>query len=81
MKNWWQSLRSDMVRCLCAPRFALAILMITGIRILGIVQEVYFVGVASVLYLHHVEDPDLLILDEPMNGLDNGGVRDVRKLP
>lgn len=27
-----------------------------------------------------MEDPDLLILDEPMNGLDNQGVRDMRKL-
>ena len=27
-----------------------------------------------------MEDPDLLILDEPMNGLDNRGVDDMRKL-
>ncbi len=27
-----------------------------------------------------MEDPDLLILDEPMNGLDNQGVEDMRKL-
>ena len=27
-----------------------------------------------------MEDPDLLILDEPMNGLDNQGVREMRKL-
>ncbi|MGJ4849061.1 ABC transporter ATP-binding protein [Bacillota bacterium Meth-B3] len=27
-----------------------------------------------------MEDPDLLILDEPMNGLDNAGVQDMRKL-
>ena len=27
-----------------------------------------------------MEDPDLLILDEPMNGLDNAGVRDMRTL-
>ena len=27
-----------------------------------------------------MEDPDLLILDEPMNGLDNDGVQDMRKL-
>ena len=27
-----------------------------------------------------MEDPALLILDEPMNGLDNTGVRDMRKL-
>ncbi|MCD2492185.1 ATP-binding cassette domain-containing protein [Lacrimispora sp. NSJ-141] len=27
-----------------------------------------------------MEDPDLLILDEPMNGLDNQGVDDMRKL-
>ena len=27
-----------------------------------------------------MEDPDLLILDEPMNGLDNDGVKDMRKL-
>ena len=26
-----------------------------------------------------MEDPDLLILDEPMNGLDNDGVKDMRK--
>lgn len=26
-----------------------------------------------------MEDPDLLILDEPMNGLDKGGVADMRK--
>ena len=25
-------------------------------------------------------DPDILILDEPMNGLDNRGVADIRKL-
>jgi len=27
-----------------------------------------------------MEDPDILILDEPMNGLDNKGVDDIRKL-
>ncbi|MCJ7840776.1 ATP-binding cassette domain-containing protein [Lederbergia sp. NSJ-179] len=27
-----------------------------------------------------MEDPDILILDEPMNGLDNQGVADMRKL-
>ncbi|MEG1514816.1 MAG: ATP-binding cassette domain-containing protein, partial [Clostridia bacterium] len=27
-----------------------------------------------------MEDPDLLILDEPMNGLDNQGVSDMRSL-
>lgn len=27
-----------------------------------------------------MEDPDILILDEPMNGLDNSGVRHVREL-
>lgn len=27
-----------------------------------------------------MEDPDILILDEPMNGLDNDGVQDMRKL-
>lgn len=27
-----------------------------------------------------MEDPDILLLDEPMNGLDNDGVRDVKKL-
>ena len=27
-----------------------------------------------------MENPDILILDEPMNGLDNAGVRDMRKL-
>lgn len=27
-----------------------------------------------------MENPDLLILDEPMNGLDNEGVQDIRKL-
>ena len=27
-----------------------------------------------------MEDPDVLILDEPMNGLDNDGVQDMRKL-
>lgn len=27
-----------------------------------------------------MEDPDVLILDEPMNGLDNEGVKDMRKL-
>lgn len=27
-----------------------------------------------------MEDPDILILDEPFNGLDNTGVRDMRKL-
>lgn len=27
-----------------------------------------------------MEDPDILILDEPMNGLDDGGIEDMRKL-
>ena len=27
-----------------------------------------------------MEDPSLLILDEPMNGLDNAGVEDARRL-
>ena len=27
-----------------------------------------------------MENPDILILDEPMNGLDNQGVADIRKL-
>lgn len=27
-----------------------------------------------------MEDPDILIFDEPMNGLDNEGVKDIRKL-
>ena len=27
-----------------------------------------------------MEDPDILILDEPMNGLDKDGVADIRKL-
>ena len=27
-----------------------------------------------------MENPDILILDEPMNGLDNEGVRDIKKL-
>jgi ABC-2 type transport system ATP-binding protein len=27
-----------------------------------------------------MEDPDILVLDEPMNGLDNSGVEDIRKL-
>ena len=27
-----------------------------------------------------MENPDILILDEPMNGLDNDGVQDMRKL-
>jgi ABC-2 type transport system ATP-binding protein len=27
-----------------------------------------------------MEDPDILILDEPMNGLDNRGVEDIRKI-
>lgn len=27
-----------------------------------------------------MEDPDILLLDEPMNGLDNTGVRDMRQL-
>jgi len=27
-----------------------------------------------------MEDPDILILDEPMNGLDNQGVKDIRKV-
>ena len=27
-----------------------------------------------------MEDPDILILDEPMNGLDNDGVREIRAL-
>lgn len=27
-----------------------------------------------------MENPDILILDEPMNGLDNRGVEDVRKI-
>ena len=27
-----------------------------------------------------MEDPDILVLDEPMNGLDDGGIEDIRKL-
>ena len=27
-----------------------------------------------------MENPDILILDEPMNGLDNDGVKDIRNL-
>jgi len=27
-----------------------------------------------------MENPDILILDEPMNGLDNGGVREIREV-
>lgn len=27
-----------------------------------------------------MEDPELLLLDEPMNGLDNQGVEDMRRL-
>ena len=27
-----------------------------------------------------MEEPDILILDEPMNGLDNNGVEDIRHL-
>ncbi len=27
-----------------------------------------------------MEDPDVIILDEPMNGLDNAGVREMREL-
>ena len=27
-----------------------------------------------------MEDPDLLVLDEPMNGLDEQGVRDIRAI-
>ena len=27
-----------------------------------------------------MENPDILILDEPMNGLDNQGVEDVREI-
>ena len=27
-----------------------------------------------------MENPDILILDEPMNGLDNDGVEEIRKL-
>ena len=33
-------------------------------------------GIAQAL----LEDADLLILDEPMNGLDNQGVKDMRRL-
>lgn len=33
-------------------------------------------GIAQVI----MENPDILILDEPMNGLDNEGVKDMRKL-
>ena len=27
-----------------------------------------------------MEDPDLLILDEPMNGLDRNGIQDIREV-
>ena len=27
-----------------------------------------------------MEDPDVILLDEPMNGLDNQGVEDIRKV-
>ncbi len=27
-----------------------------------------------------MEDPDILVLDEPMNGLDKEGVADIRKI-
>ena len=54
MKNWRRAFCSDMARCFHAPRFALAVMMIAGIRILGVVQEIRLVGQTNVLYLHHV---------------------------
>ena len=36
----------------------------------------YSLGIAQAI----MEDPEILILDEPMNGLDNAGVQDIRAL-
>ena len=43
---------------------------------------IYYMGMRQRLGISQaiMEDPDILILDEPMNGLDNEGVEDVRKI-
>lgn len=46
---------------------------IVGKYSLGMKQRL---GIAQAI----MDDPDILILDEPMNGLDNQGVEDVKKL-
>lgn len=52
MTLWWHFFRADLTRCLGAPTFALAVLLIGGTRLVGIVQEVLIVGDVNVLYLH-----------------------------